>query len=251
MFRRQRSYSNYHLAVPMINISQRSQLAGSVLALLIIFHILVVAWLSSNTDLDAEIQARLNSASGAFGGLRTQVFNNRDIYINIKIKVYKDIILPSLLYGSDAWTTYFHHLKSLEKYHQQCLRRILNIKWQDRRTNSSVLAEANVTSIESILIWISRTKFVGLVILYVCPCPGFPRRSFMENCAMGSETKVVNENVSRIIWKTTWNDVLAAPRTRKCRPAIDWDGDILLTLVQSTVSNRGRSTMKDSGSKES
>ena len=108
--------------------------------------------LSSNADLDAEIQARLNSASGAFGRLRTRVFDNRDIYINTKIKVYRAIILPSLLYGSEAWTTYSRHLKSLEKYHQRCLRRILNIKWQDRRTNSSVLEEAFVTSIESILI---------------------------------------------------------------------------------------------------
>ena len=108
--------------------------------------------LSCKADLDAEIQARLHSASGAFGRLRTRVFDNRDIYINTKIKVYKAIILPTLLYGSEAWTTYSRHLKSLEKYHQRCLRRILNIKWQDRRTNSSVLEEANVTSIESIII---------------------------------------------------------------------------------------------------
>ena len=108
--------------------------------------------LSSNADLDAEIQARLNSASGAFGRLRTRVFDNRDIYINTKIKVYRAIILPSLLYGSEVWTTYSRHLKSLEKYDQRCLCRILSIKWQDRRTNSSVLEEANVTSIESIFI---------------------------------------------------------------------------------------------------
>ena len=108
--------------------------------------------LSCKVDLDAEIQACLHSASGAFGRLRTRVFDNRDIYINTKINVYKAIILPTLLYGSEAWTTYSRHLKSLEKYHQRCLRRILNIKWQDRRTNSSVLEEANVTSIESIII---------------------------------------------------------------------------------------------------
>ncbi|PFX11040.1 hypothetical protein AWC38_SpisGene25542, partial [Stylophora pistillata] len=48
--------------------------------------------------------------------------------------------------------TYSRHLKSLERYHQRCLRRILNIKWQDRRINSSVLEEANVTSIESYVI---------------------------------------------------------------------------------------------------
>ena len=83
---------------------------------------------------------------------RERVFDNTNIYTNTKIKVYKAITLPTLLYGSEAWTTYSRHLKSLERYHQRCLRRILNIKWQDRRTNSSVLEEANVTSIESYFI---------------------------------------------------------------------------------------------------
>ena len=44
------------------------------------------------------------------------------------------------------------HLKCLEKYHQRCLRRILKIRWQDRRTNNSVLEETNSTSIEAIII---------------------------------------------------------------------------------------------------
>ena len=44
--------------------------------------------------------------------------------------------------------------------------------------------------------------------------------------------------------------MLLAPRTGKCWPAIDRVRDILLTPVQRTVSNRGRSTMKDSGQQE-
>lgn len=35
---------------------------------------------SKAADLDAEIQLRLNSASGAFGRLRTRVFDNKNIY---------------------------------------------------------------------------------------------------------------------------------------------------------------------------
>ena len=108
--------------------------------------------LSCKADLDVETQARLKSAGASFGSLRDRVFDNRNIYTNTKIKVYKAIILPTLLYGSEAWTTYSRHLKSLERYHQRCLRHILNIKWQDRRTNSSVLEEENVTSIESYII---------------------------------------------------------------------------------------------------
>ena len=42
--------------------------------------------------------------------------------------------------------------QSLERYHQRCLRRIFYIKWKNRRTNGSVLEEANVISIESYII---------------------------------------------------------------------------------------------------
>ena len=108
--------------------------------------------LSCKADLDVETQACLKSACAALGRLRERVCDNRNIYINTNIKVYKTIILPTLLYGSEAWTTYSRHLKNHERYHQSCLHGILNIKWQDKQTNSSVLEEANVTIIESSIV---------------------------------------------------------------------------------------------------
>ena len=52
------------------------------------------------------------------------------------------------VYESEAWVTYRCHLKTLEKFHKRCLRKILCIRWEDRCTNASVLMEANTTSIE-------------------------------------------------------------------------------------------------------
>lgn len=129
--------------------------------------------LSCKADLDVETQVRLKSASAAFGSLRDRVFDNRNLYTNTKIKVYKAIILPTLLYGSEAWTTYRRHLKSLERYPQRCLRRILNIKWQDRRTNSSVLEEANVTGIESYIIK-NQLRWAGHLVRM--PSPRLPKK---------------------------------------------------------------------------
>ena len=51
--------------------------------------------LSSKADLDVETQVRLQSASAAFGRLRDRVFDNKNIYINTKIKAHK-AILPTL-----------------------------------------------------------------------------------------------------------------------------------------------------------
>nr|XP_061823852.1 uncharacterized protein LOC133611023 [Nerophis lumbriciformis] len=103
--------------------------------------------LSSKAVIDDEIHHLLSCASGAFSRLRKRVFENRDLQAKTKILVYKAVVLPTLLYGSEAWTTYSRHLKALETYHHRCLRKILRISWEDRRTNTSVLEEAGLPPI--------------------------------------------------------------------------------------------------------
>ncbi|KAJ3586058.1 hypothetical protein NHX12_012459 [Muraenolepis orangiensis] len=103
--------------------------------------------LSSKAVIDDEIHHRLSCASGAFSRLRKRVFENRDLQAKTKILVYKAVVLPTLLYGSEAWTTYSRHLKALEAYHQRSLRKILRISWEDRRTNTSVLEVADIPTI--------------------------------------------------------------------------------------------------------
>ncbi|KAF6028629.1 hypothetical protein EB796_013065 [Bugula neritina] len=108
--------------------------------------------LSSKANIDAEINRRLQAASSAFGRLQTRVFNNKDIYRQTKLKVYKAIVLPTLLYASETWVTYSHNLLSLEKFHNRSLRRILGVKWQDRQTTNSVLDKAQTTSITTMIV---------------------------------------------------------------------------------------------------
>ena len=55
------------------------------------------------------------------------------------------------MYGSEAWITYRHNLRLLERFHQRCLRIIFNIHWSDYITNVEVLEQAEVTSIEAML----------------------------------------------------------------------------------------------------
>ena len=107
------------------------------------------SFLSSRADIDAEIHHRIGCASAAFARLRKRVFENRDIQTKTKIFVYQAVVLPTLLYGAESWTTYSRHLRALEKYHQRCLRKILGISWEDRRTNVSVLQEANIPAIST------------------------------------------------------------------------------------------------------
>lgn len=108
--------------------------------------------ISNDGSLDNEISARICKASQALGRLRTRVLNQRSIRSSTKLKVYRAVVLTSLLYGCESWTLYRRHLKQLERFHMRSLRSILNIKWQDRVTNIEVLDRAEMISIEAMIL---------------------------------------------------------------------------------------------------
>uniref|UniRef100_A0A670JSP7 ribonuclease H n=1 Tax=Podarcis muralis TaxID=64176 RepID=A0A670JSP7_PODMU len=105
------------------------------------------SYLSTRGNNDAEIRHHLSSASAAFSQLKCRVFEDLDIHRETKMLVYKPIVLPTLLYAFETWTTYKRHLQLFERFHQRCLRKFLHITWEDRRTNISVLEEAKITSV--------------------------------------------------------------------------------------------------------
>ena len=57
-------------------------------------------------NLKAEITARIQATSNSYYNLKQKVFDNHDLTINTKISVYKQCLLPILLYGSETWTLY-------------------------------------------------------------------------------------------------------------------------------------------------
>ena len=82
---------------------------------------------------------------------KSSVRNFPELRKDNKVLVYKAVCITTLLYGSEAWVTYRCHLKTLEKFHQRFLRKVLCIRWEDRRTNARVLMEANTISIEAMV----------------------------------------------------------------------------------------------------
>ena len=106
----------------------------------------------NDTCLDAELCARIGSACAAFGRLTERVWSRHGIKLRTKLKVYKAVVLPCLLYSAETYTLYRRHVKRLSNLHQKHLRRIMNIKWQDHITNTEVLRRADTLSIDTILL---------------------------------------------------------------------------------------------------
>ncbi|BHF70897.1 hypothetical protein SprV_0401395000 [Sparganum proliferum] len=94
--------------------------------------------LSRNTKIDDEIANRISKASQAFGRLQSTVWYRHGLQLSTKLKMYKAVILPTLLYTAETWTVYTKQARRLNHFHLSCLRRILRLNWQDRIHDTDV-----------------------------------------------------------------------------------------------------------------
>ena len=85
--------------------------------------------LSRAVNIDEEVTARIAKATSAFGRLKGNVWERRGIKTSTTLKVYRAVVLTTLLYGSESWTVYSRHARQLNHFHTTCLRRIFRIKW--------------------------------------------------------------------------------------------------------------------------
>nr|VZI06582.1 unnamed protein product [Spirometra erinaceieuropaei] len=107
--------------------------------------------LSRNTKIDDEVANRISKASQAFGRLQSTVWNRHGLQLSTKLKMYKAVILPTLLYGAETWTVYTRQARRLNHFHLSCLRRILRLNWQDRIPDTEVLERTGILSVYSML----------------------------------------------------------------------------------------------------
>ena len=106
---------------------------------------------STLSRVDDKVNARIAKASAAFGRLRGSIWDRSGIRLDTKLKVYRSVVLPTLLYACETWTVYQRHAKRLNHFHTSCLRKLLKIKWQDRIPDTEVLKRAGMQSIHTLL----------------------------------------------------------------------------------------------------
>jgi hypothetical protein len=119
--------------------------------------------ISADCSIDVEIANRISKASSAFGALTSKLWNVRGIRCQTKLSVYRAVVLPTLLYAAESWTYYRRHIRQLDAFHQSCLRKILNIKWQDKVSNAEVLQRASSVGMEALLMK-AKLRWAGHVV---------------------------------------------------------------------------------------
>eukprot|EP00745_Piridium_sociabile_P007473 TRINITY_DN1490_c1_g1_i7.p1 TRINITY_DN1490_c1_g1~~TRINITY_DN1490_c1_g1_i7.p1 ORF type:complete len:702 (-),score=160.58 TRINITY_DN1490_c1_g1_i7:112-2217(-) len=141
--------------------------------------------LSRSANIDDEVSYRISRASAAFGRLQDSVWERKGITLQTKLKVYRAVVLPSLLYASETWTVYSRHAKQLNAFHMRCLRKLLHIKWQDKVPDTEVLRRAETESVYALLKR-SQLRWAG----HVCRMPDerLPKRLLYGELCQGKRS---------------------------------------------------------------
>ncbi|VDL94866.1 unnamed protein product [Schistocephalus solidus] len=73
------------------------------------------------------------------------------IHLKTKLKMYKAVVLTTLLYGAETWTVYSSQARKLNHFHLSCFRRILKLRCQDRIPDTEVLEWTGILSIHAMV----------------------------------------------------------------------------------------------------
>jgi len=71
--------------------------------------------------------------------------------LRVKMRLYKSVILSTILYSAESWPLTATSLKRLDGTHNRWQRSILSVSWKDNITNQEVTARTKKHSIASTL----------------------------------------------------------------------------------------------------
>ena len=125
------------------------------------------SYVTKDCKLDDEITARIQAASCAMERLRDRVFDCRDLTVETKLKVYNQCIIQLMMYGSETWTLYRHHIKLLRTIQQRHLDQFLR---SSGITLSRTMRYWITQRLQILRLFSLETDCVGWVTLHVCQC---------------------------------------------------------------------------------
>jgi hypothetical protein len=79
--------------------------------------------LTDKNCIHEEIKSRLNSGNACYHSVQS-LLSSRLLSRNVKVKIYKTIILPVILYGCETWSLTLREERRLRVFENRVLRRI-------------------------------------------------------------------------------------------------------------------------------
>ena len=67
------------------------------------------------------------------------ILNSRDITLPSKVRLFKAMVFPVVVYGCESWTVRKAEHRRIDDFKLWCWRRLLRVPWTARRSNQSIL----------------------------------------------------------------------------------------------------------------
>mmetsp|Transcript_3992 Transcript_3992/g.8623 ORF Transcript_3992/g.8623 Transcript_3992/m.8623 type:complete len:201 (+) Transcript_3992:2650-3252(+) len=99
-----------------------------------------------------ELVRRLGRARHIFKQLMPRVFSRRGVHETTRIRLYKTLVVPTLLYGAaESWALTASQMRRLDVFHTTCLRRLLHISRLDHVSNEVLYRRAHTKALSELL----------------------------------------------------------------------------------------------------
>ena len=95
------------------------------------------SWIDCDGEIMTEIKRRIGQSTGAFNRLKP-IWRSSKYSLRLKLRLFSSNVLSILLYASECWKMNQQLEKRILAFENMCLRRILNISWQQRISNFEI-----------------------------------------------------------------------------------------------------------------
>jgi len=108
------------------------------------------SYISFNGSCEKDVKVRIGKAATVFGKMK-KIWQNNNISLEVKMRLYKSIILSTLVYSAELWPLTATLSKRLNAAHHGWQRSTLGVSWKDKITNEEVRVRTGQHSIENII----------------------------------------------------------------------------------------------------
>ena len=116
--------------------------------------------ISQTCSLAKEVDNRISKASRTFGSLYGVLWCRKKVKIPTKMRLFKAVVLSTLLYGSEAWVPSAALMKRLQAFVMCCLRVILGVSRWDEKRNTELRLKAGMERVE-VMVMRRRLRWLG------------------------------------------------------------------------------------------
>ena len=90
-----------------------------------------------------DVTRRIGLTSGVMNSLDKSIWRCRYLCRRTKVRIFKTLVIPVLLYGCETWTLNSELKRRINSFGTKCLRRIMGYRWFDYVSNQRLLHETD------------------------------------------------------------------------------------------------------------